>query len=100
MPGRGRGRATRRDPGRGGRDEPKFEAVNPEQQSGFDNLDETKFGKKVSKISKFGNLLGGNSGVAADIEKELEEDLGLLDVRPPLLHPQATGWQRASASCS
>ena len=44
---------------------PRFEATEPEQASGFDDLDETKYGRKQEKFGRFNlgagtsNMLGG-----------------------------------------
>ena len=54
----------------------KFEAKPPEQKPAFDDLHETKYGKKQEKLSKL--------GLRAGELKEMEEDpelAGLLDVR-------------------
>ena len=68
--GRGRGEAN------SGEESVKFEPKKPEQDSGFDDLSETKYGKKQEKLSQLGLR-------AIDI-KEIEDDpelSGMLDVR-------------------
>lgn len=54
----------------------KFEAKPPEQKPAFDDLNETKYGKKHEKLSKL--------GLRAVELKEIEDDpelAGMLDVR-------------------
>ena len=77
----GRARKLRRSgSGRGegnsGEESVKFEAKPPEQKPGFDDLNETKYGKKQEKLSKL--------GLRAGELKEIEDDpelAGMLDVR-------------------
>ena len=58
-------------------DNPDFAARAPEQESGFDDVGETKFGKRQEKLSK----IGFNLGPGMDLENDLlESDLAMLDV--------------------
>ena len=66
-------RAPRREP-----EGPRFEAKEPEQDPGFDDLDDTKFGKKQEKLGRL-NLGAGASnimGMGVDAEDELLDMLG------------------------
>ena len=77
--GRGRGGAGSSNQEEG----PTFEAKAPEQEAGFDDLEQTKFGKRQEKLSKIGFGMGpGLADIADDL---LESDLAMLDVRPPRL---------------
>ena len=65
-----------RGEGNSGEESVKFEAKPPEQKPGFDDLNETKYGKKQEKLSKL--------GLRAGELKEIEDDpelAGMLDVR-------------------
>ena len=73
--GKGQGRGGIRS-GRGDSGAPRFEAREPDQLTGFDELTETKFGKKQAKLAK---LSGGQGALMLD-EDELEEALNLLDM--------------------
>ena len=53
--------------GNSGEESVRFEAKKPEQDSGFDDLSETKYGKKQEKLSQLGLR-------AIDI-KEIEDEL-------------------------
>ena len=71
------GRSGRGGFNRGGSgDAPVFEATAPDQLTGFDELTETKYGKKQAKLAKFS---GGQGALMLD-EDELEEALDLLDM--------------------
>ena len=52
--GRGRGASRNQDD----EHEPKFEPKTPEQSSGFDDLNETKLGKKQEKMAQFAGRAG------------------------------------------
>ena len=54
----------------------KFEAKPPEQTPGFDDLNETKYGRKQEKLSKLGLRAGELKEIEADPDLA-----GLLDVR-------------------
>jgi hypothetical protein len=72
-----RGRGGRGGGGRGNsEDGPTFEARAPEQPTGFDDLADTRFGKKQAKLAKFS---GGQGALMLD-DEELEEALDLLDM--------------------
>jgi thiol-disulfide isomerase/thioredoxin len=73
--GQGRGGSGARS-GRGDSGAPRFEAREPDQLTGFDDLTETKFGKKQAKLAR---LSGGQGALMLD-EDELEEALNLLDM--------------------
>jgi hypothetical protein len=76
----GRTRKLRRSGsgGTSGEESVKFEAKPPEQNPGFDDLNETKYGKKQEKLSKLGLRAGELKEIEADPELA-----GLLDVQHP-----------------
>ena len=82
--GRNSSRKHLRRSGRGGRlegnsgeESVKFEPKKPEQDSGFDDLSETKYGKKQEKLSQ----LGLRAIDIKEIEDELDGELdAMLDV--------------------
>ena len=85
--GRNSSRKQLRRSGRGGRldgnsgeESVRFEAKKPEQDSGFDDLSETKYGKKQEKLSQ----LGLKAIEIQEIEDQLDGELdAMLDVREP-----------------
>ncbi len=62
--------------GNSGEESVKFEAKPPEQTPGFDDLNETKYGRKQEKLSKLGLRAGELKEIEADPDLA-----GLLDVR-------------------
>ena len=85
-------RAPRREP-----EGPRFEAKEPEQDPGFDDLDDTKFGKKQEKLGRL-NLGAGASnimGMGVDAEDEL---LDMLDLWSDAGSDPQPGKGKAAAS--
>ena len=87
MPRGARERARRRDRGvEGDQEGPKFEPKAPEQKPGFDDLNETKLGKKAEKLSRFAGLGFGGGFGSDDLLKQMEDldlfsfDLGAADM--------------------
>ena len=87
MPPRGRGR-TRGGGQSGSEEHPEFTANLPEQETGFDDVEETKFGKRQEKLSKIGFGFGPSMGFADDL---LDSDLAMLDVSSFSKHAFALG---------
>ena len=98
--GRNSSRKQLRRSGRGGRldgtsgeESVRFEAKKPEQDSGFDDLSETKYGKKQEKLSQ----LGLKAIEIQEIEDQLDGELdAMLDVPEAYAAVVASGSEDAT----